>query len=611
MFLQAVGAKDEPQSGARQMPSHFSSSKLHIANTSSPTGTQFLQACGCAEAGLYAAAAGKLDAVTFASDEVVVVTTGDGTTSEGEFWESINTASNRKLPVIYVVEDNGYAISVPVEVNTAGGSISKLVSSFPDLLVREVDGCDPVAMVEAYRAAATHARARKGPALIHAHVIRPYSHSLSDDETNYKTKDERAAEGKRDPVETFRATLVREGIVELDVLKAIDAQLDEEVARAADEALAAPRPVPASALDHVYSATVDPTSPAFATEPDGSGQPTTMVDLLNACMKDEMRRDPRIVVFGQDVADASRDEALAQVKGKGGVFKVTWGLQKEFGGSRVFNSPLAEANIVGRAIGMALRGLKPVVEIQFFDYIWPAYMQIRDELVTMRWRSGNAFACPLVIRVAYGGYITGGAIYHSQSGAALFTANPGLRVVCPSSATDANGLLRTAIRCDDPVLFLEHKHLYRQTYNKGVYPGPNYMIPFGKASRVREGSDVTVVTYGATVHRAAQAARQAEEQGVSVEILDLRTLSPIDWEAIAASVKKTSKVLVLTEDSRSWGYGAEIASRIAEELYTDLDGPVSRLAATDTFVGYAPELEDFILPQTADILKAVLALAAY
>ncbi len=611
MFLQAVGAKDEPQSGARQMPSHFSSPKLHIANTSSPTGTQFLQACGCAEAGLYSAAHGKLTGVPFESDEVVVVTTGDGTTSEGEFWESVNTACTRKLPVVYVVEDNGYAISVPVEVNTAGGSISRLLGSFPNLLIREVDGCDPLATVEAYRAAAAHARARSGPALVHAHVVRPYSHSLSDDETNYKTKDERAAEGKRDPVTTFRDTLVREGIVEQEVLDAIDAQLDEEVARAVDEALLAARPEPSSALEFVYSPTVDPTSPAFATEPSALGQPTTMVDLLNACMKDEMRRDPRIVVFGQDVADASRDEALSQVKGKGGVFKVTWGLQKEFGGSRVFNSPLAEANILGRAIGMALRGIKPVVEIQFFDYIWPAYMQIRDELVTMRWRSGNAFSCPLVIRVAYGGYITGGAIYHSQSGAALFTANPGIRVVCPSNAVDANGLLRTAIRCDDPVLFLEHKHLYRQTYNKGANPGPNYMIPFGKASCVREGLDVTVVTYGATVHRALQAARQAAERGVSLEILDLRSLNPVDWDAIAASVRKTSKVLVLTEDSRSWGYGAEIAARIGEELYAELDGPVRRLAATDTFVAYAPELENFILPQTADILKAAEELAAF
>jgi 2-oxoisovalerate dehydrogenase E1 component len=611
MFLQAVGAKDEPQSGARQMPSHFSSKKLNIANTSSPTGTQFLQACGCAEAGLYAALRGDLTGVAFDSDEVVVVTTGDGTTSEGEFWESVNTACNRKLPVVYVVEDNGYAISVPVEVNTAGGSISKLLASFPNLLIREVDGCDPLATVEAYRAAAAHARGRLGPALIHAHVVRPYSHSLSDDETNYKTKDEREAEGRRDPVINFAATLVREGIVEQEVLDAMHAQLDEEVVRAADDALAAPRPLPESALQFVYSPTTDPAGSAFATDPAPKGQPTTMVDLLNACMKDEMRRDPKIVVFGQDVADASRGEALAHVKGKGGVFKVTWGLQKEFGGSRVFNSPLAEANILGRAIGMALRGIKPVVEIQFFDYIWPAYMQIRDELVTMRWRSGNAFSCPLVIRVAYGGYITGGAIYHSQSGAALFTANPGLRVVCPSNAMDANGLLRTAIRCDDPVLFLEHKHLYRQTYNKGINPGPNYMVPFGKAATVREGDDLTIVTYGATVYRALQAARLAQERGLSIEILDLRSLNPVDWDAIAASVKKTSKVLVLTEDSLSWGYGAELAARIAEQHYTELDGPVRRLGATDTFVAYAPELEDFILPQTSDILKAAEELAAF
>ena len=611
MFLQAVGAKDEPQSASRMMPSHFSSPRLHVANVSSPTGTQFLQAIGCAEAGLYAASSPDGAGIPFAADEVVVVTTGDGTTSEGEFWESMSTASNRKLPVVYVVEDNGYAISVPVEVNTPGGSISKLLTAFPDLLIREVDGCDPLALVEAYRSAAAHARARKGPALVHAHVIRPYSHSLSDDEVNYKTKEEREAEAKRDPVKTFAATLVREGVVEREVLDALDGQLDEEVARAADAAIAAPRPEPESALAFVTSGTVDPTAASFATAPQPSGNPTTMVDLLNACLRDEMRRDPRVVVFGEDVADASREQALPKVKGKGGVFKVTWGLQKEFGGTRVFNSPLAEANIVGRAIGMALRGLKPVVEIQFFDYIWPAYMQIRDELVTMRWRSGGAFACPVVIRVAYGGYITGGAIYHSQSGASLFTANPGLRVICPATAEDANGLLRTAIRCDDPVLFLEHKHLYRQTYNKGAYPGPEYMVPFGKASLLREGTDLTIVTYGATVYRALQAARAADAKGISTEILDLRSLSPVDWAAIRASVEKTSKALVLTEDSLSWGYGAEIAARIGEELYTALDGPVRRLAATDTFVAYAPELEDFILPQVADILGAIEDLAAW
>src|SRR5262245_17410871 len=611
MFLQAAGSSTDPQTGGRQMPSHFSSVPLHIANTSSPTGTQFLQAVGAAEAGVYAASGIQGLDVPFAPDEVAVVTCGDGTTSEGEFWEAINTACNRKVPVVFVVEDNGWAISVPVEVNTAGGSISKLLASFPNLLLREVDGCDPFASVEALRAAEAHCRARKGPALVHAHVIRPYSHSLSDDETTYKTKEEREAEAARDPLVTFPETLVREGIVERAVLTALEAQVQDEVTKAADEALEAPRPAPESALLYVYSPDVDPTSSAFETEPELSGSSTTMVDLLNACLKDEMRRDPRIVVFGEDVADSSREDLLPKVKGKGGVFKVTWGLQKEFGGKRVFNSPLAEANIVGRAIGMALRGLKPVVEVQFFDYIWPAYMQIRDELVTMRWRSGNDFSCPLVIRVAYGGYISGGAIYHSQSGASLFTANPGLRVVCPATALDANGLLRTAIRCDDPVLFLEHKHLYRQTYNKSPYPGADYVIPFGSASVVREGTDVTVVTYGATVNRALQAARTLEERGTSVEILDLRSLAPVDWEAIEASVRKTSKVLVLTEDSLSWGYGAELAARIGESLYTSLDGPVRRLAATDTFVGYAPELEDFILPQAADIVRAVEELAAW
>ncbi len=613
MFQQAFGTADDPQSGGRQMPSHFSLSRLNIMSTSSPTGTQFLQAAGCAEAALRA---GRYDSanpcpIRFENDEIALVTTGDGTTSQGEFWEAINSASNLKLPVIFLVEDNGYAISTPTEVNTAGGSISKLVSSFPDLLIREVDGCDPLACIEAMKAAARHCRAGQGPALIHAHVIRPYSHSLSDNEMTYKTEKERADEAERDPLKTFPETLVREGIVDQEVLDALVLQVRKEVARASDDAIEGPRPEPASALDYVYSPDVDPTSEAFSTEPHLSGNPTTMVDLLNKCMRDEMRRSPEIVLFGQDVADASREEILEDLKGKGGVFKVTWGLQKEFGGNRVFNSPLAEANILGRAIGMAVRGMKPVVEIQFFDYIWPAYHQIRNELATLRWRSNNDFKAPVVVRVSYGGYIRGGALYHSQSGAALFTSNPGLRVICPSNALDANGLLRTAIRCDDPVMFFEHKHLYRQTYNKSEYPGPDYMIPFGKLKVVREGTDITVITYGATVNRAVQAARKAEENGISAEILDLRSLSPVDWDGIADSVRKTSKVLVLHEDVYSWGYGAELAARMSERHYEELDGPVRRLAGTDTFVGYAPELEDFILPQVEDIRKAIEDLAAW
>lgn len=603
MFLQAAGTPDDPQSGARQMPGHFSSRPLNIANTSSPTGTQFLQAVGAAEAGRYA---GEVEGteVQRAADEVVLVTTGEGTTSQGEFWESLNTAANHKLPVVYLVEDNGFAISVPVAEQTPGGSVSKLVAAYPNFLIENVDGCDVIASIKALERAHKHCREGKGPALVHAKVIRPYSHSLSDDERHYKTAAEREEEAKRDPLVTFPRLLIDKGIVDKEVLEALNKQLDEEVQEAADRAFEAPRPEPESALLWVYSEEVDPQSDLFSSEPLTDGQPTTMVDLINTCLRDEMRRDPRILLFGEDVADA-RPETLDEVKGKGGVFKVTWGLQREFGRTRVFNSPLAEANIVGRAIGMALRGLRPVVEIQFFDYIWPAYHQIRNELATMRWRSGNAFSCPVIIRVPYGGYIRGGAIYHSQSGASLLTHNPGLRVVCPSNALDAAGLLRTAIRADDPLLFLEHKHLYRQTYNKGVYPGPDYMIPLGQANLVQTGDDVTIVTYGATVNKAVQAMRGLQAEGFTADILDLRSLSPVDWDSIYRSVRKTSKCLVLYEDAKSWGYGAELSARISEEMYTELDGPVRRLAATDTFVAYAPELEDFILPQVADIQEAV------
>ncbi|HWH50514.1 MAG TPA: dehydrogenase E1 component subunit alpha/beta [Gemmatimonadaceae bacterium] len=603
MLLSAVGAAKDPNSGGRQMPSHWGHKKLNIVSTSSPTGTQFLQAVGSAEATLRA----KLLDITdgFQKDEVVFCSTGEGTTSEGEFWESLNSACNLELPIVYLIEDNGYAISVPVEVNTAGGSISKLVSSFPGLYVQEVDGCDLVASYQVLQKAIEHARKRKGPALVHAHVIRPYSHSQSDDELKYKPKSERDAEAARDPVTRFPKWLVAEGYATDAQIAAIQEEVEAEVQAATDAALAEEQPAADTVYKYVYSPDVDPTSDAFDTEddPQFSGNETTMVDLLNACMKDEMRRDQKIVMFGEDVADLSREKYKNEVKGKGGVFTVTAGLQKEFGAARVYNSPLAEATIVGRAIGLAIRGFKPVVEVQFFDYIWPAYMQIRNELATMRWRSNNDFSAPVVIRTTYGGYIRG-AIYHSQTGASLFTHCPGLRVVCPATALDANGLLRTAIRCDDPVIFLEHKHLYRQTYNKAAYPGPNFMIPFGKAKIVREGTDVTVVTYGATVQRAFTAANQLAESGLSVEVIDLRTLSPWDQETVYASVKKTNRVVVLYEDSISWGYGAEIAARIADDCFAWLDAPVRRLGSTDTFVGYAPRLEDATLPQTEDIKRA-------
>jgi 2-oxoisovalerate dehydrogenase E1 component len=615
-LLSAVAAAEDPNSGGRQMPSHWGHRDLHIVSTSSPTGTQFLQAVGAAEAWLrYAASpdlAGRDDLSR--GDEVVLCTTGDGTTSEGEFWEALNTACNLKLPIVFLVEDNGYAISVPVEVNTAGGSISKLVTGFPGLFIQEVDGCDLLASYDVMARAHEYCRARKGPALVHAKVIRPYSHSLSDDEVHYRPPAEREADARRDPLRRFPEYLVAQGIATAAELELVRSQVEEELRVATEIALAAPQPEPDTVLHHVYSMDVDPTSEQFDTEDDPrfTGDPTTMVDLLNACLKDEMARDPRILVFGQDVADVSRESCLAEVKGKGGVFKVTWGLQRAFGGDRVYNSPLAEANIIGRAVGLAQRGLKPVVEIQFFDYIWPGYMQLRDELATMRWRSNNAWAAPVVVRVSYGGYLKGGGPYHSQTGAAVFTGVPGLRVVCPSTALDANGLLRTAIRCEDPVLFLEHKHLYRQTYNKAPNPGPNFMIPFAKAKVVREGTDLSVITYGAVVQRALVAAKEVEaEKGLKVEVIDLRSLSPVDWAAVHASVRKTNRVLVAYEDALSWGYGAEIAARIADETFEWLDAPVRRLAAADTFVAYAPQLEDVILPQVQGLKTAMVELAEY
>ncbi len=596
MLEGAVGAASDPASGGRQMPSHWGSKRLNIVSSSSPTGTQFLQAVGCADANR------RLDP---SSDAVTLVTTGDGATSEGEFWESLNISCLEKLSVIYLVEDNGYAISVPVERQTAGGDISKLASGFPDLKILHCDGTDFVASYATMTEAVEWCRTHRTPVMVHASCIRPYSHSLSDDEKLYKTKAEREEEARRDHIVRYPEWLISEGILDRHGVELLTHEVDVEIQEATERVLKLAPPEKGSALRYLYSDRIDPTSKEFDVEPQLTGQPRTMVDSINLTLHEEMRRNARIVVFGEDVADASREANLTEVKGKGGVFKATQGLQIVFGGQRCFNSPLAEAGIIGRAIGMAERGLKPVPEIQFFDYIWPAMMQIRDELATIRWRSNNAFSAPVVIRVAIGGYLNGGAIYHSQCGESIFTHIPGLRVVFPSNALDACGLLRTAIRCDDPVLFLEHKRLYREPYNRSPHPGPEFTIPFGKARMVKPGANLTLITYGALVQKSLQAAAAIEQRrpGTTIEILDLRTLAPYDWQSIRESVEKTSRVVIAHEDVLSFGFGAEIAARIANELFTSLDAPVGRVAALDTWVGYHPNLEAEILPQVETIAQ--------
>jgi 2-oxoisovalerate dehydrogenase E1 component len=613
MLLAAVGGRDDPASGGRMMPSHWSKPSLHIVNGSSATGTQCLHAAGCAEASkrlpLFGGAAPGKPPIH--DDEVTYVSLGDGATGEGEFWEFLNTLSSEQLPVVCLVEDNGYAISCPSEFHTAGGDVSRLIEGFPHLELIRVDGTNVLESYRAMREAVAYARARKGPALVHAKVVRPYSHSHSDDERVYKPVEERELESTHDPITILAQFLKNESLATDEELANLRRDVDTQIADAAERALQAVRPPPESAGWFVYSSDVDPTSSAFSSTPRPEGKPETMVTLINRTLHDEMAHNPRMVVFGQDVADVSRSELLEKVAGKGGVFKVTQGLQRAFGSQRCFNAPLAEANIVGRAIGMAIRGIKPVVEIQFFDYIWPAMMQIRDELSMLRYRSANTWSAPVVIRVAIGGYLRGGGIYHSQSGESIFAHCPGLRIAFPSNAVDAAGLLRTAIRSDDPVMFLEHKHLYRQTYNKGEYPGPDYMIPFASAAERRPGSDLVIVTWGALVQRSLVAAQHVEKSGISARVIDLRTIIPYDWDTIAEAVRQTNRVMVVHEDQLTCGFGAEIAARIAEELFEHLDAPVTRIGAMDNPVAYAPELEEVILPQIDDIVRAIEKLAAY
>lgn len=618
MLCQANGNTGDTASHGRQMPAHWGNKRLNIISKSSCTGTQFLQAVGLAEAGKYLLAKNKTSNQTAHHDEIIYVSSGDGTTSQGEFWEGLTTACVNKLPVLFLVEDNGYAISVPVSVQTPGGSISTALSSFPGLKVFVCDGNCPIDSYAAAKAAELYLRAGHGPVLLHAFVTRPYSHSLSDDHGYYRTKDDLNREAEMDVLNSYPKFLIEKKLASKEEIEAIKEKISLEVREAMKQAETTAWPSANTYQDHLYSPDIDPTSSEFSTEPQFTGKDDIpLAAAINRTLKEELKINPLIRIFGEDVADFTDIEKFnnPELSGKGGVFKVTSGCQRvayELGRvDQVFNSPLAEANIIGRAIGMSIRGLKPVVEIQFFDYIWTAYMQLKNEMATTRYRSGGDFKCPMVVRVPIGGYLKGGAIYHSQSGESLFTHIPGIRVVFPSNALDAIGLLRTAIRCDDPVLFLEHKHLYYQGYNRCSDPGNDFMIPFGKARVVREGTDATIVTWGALVQKSVDAAKKVAEDGYSVEVIDLRTLAPLDLTSIINSVKKTHRLLVAHEEQLTSGFGGEIIALVNEHAFEFLDAPPKRVASKDVHVAYNPGLEEVILPQTHDVYKTLMELLDY
>jgi 2-oxoisovalerate dehydrogenase E1 component len=627
VLLQAVGSADDPSSGGRQMPAHWGAKDRNIVSQSSPTASQCLPAVGCAEAARYLSRRPHLEGTEAHGDELTYVSLGEGATSEGEFWESLNTACTLHLPVLFVVADNGYAISVPTA-DQAPAPVSELVRGFAGLAVHRLDGTDYWQVRTRGAKAIAQVRAGVGPALLHADVTRPYSHSSADTQSKYRTATELEAEAHRDPLVRMATVLVEEGVLTQAEVEALQAETKDEVAEAARAALAAPRPDPTTVLHDVVRLPAAPAREeedatregAAEGEGDAAGEPTFLGEAINRALHEAMEADERIRVFGEDVADA-REAVLADLEGKGGVFGTTHGLQRAFGQARCFNTPLAEANIVGRAVGQALRGLRPVPEIQFFDYVWPAMQQLKSEAATLRWRSNGAFTCPMVVRIPIGGYLTGGSIWHSQSGESFFAHVPGLVVVMPSRASDAVGLLRTAFAAEDPVLFLEHKHLLRQPYARDPYPGPDHRVPFGRgvvrrslrARRRRrgDGTGMTIVTWGATVQRSLDAAEQLAEDGVQVEVLDLRSISPWDQELVGESVRRTGRALVVHEDVRSGGWGGEVAAWIADECFEHLDAPVRRVAALDCHVPYEPKLEDAVLPQVEGIAEAAAALAAF
>ncbi|PIP95016.1 MAG: dehydrogenase [Bdellovibrio sp. CG12_big_fil_rev_8_21_14_0_65_39_13] len=618
MLCQANGNTGDTSGYGRQMPAHWGNVKLNIFNKSSCTGTQFLHACGLAEAGIFYKQLKDqgvdIGDAKYFDDEIVYVSTGDGTTSQGEFWESITTACVNSLPVLYMVEDNGYAISVPVSVQTPAGSISECLKNFPNLKIFTVNGSCPIESYAVMTEATEYIRKNRKPVLVHASVTRPYSHSMSDDHSFYRTKEELDQEKIEDVFNSYPKLLVDAGIMSEDEKTALLTEVTEEVREAMNQAIKTEWPAAETSLDHLYSEDIDMTGSDFATDPNFTGKAdVALASAINTVLKSEFAKNPMLRMFGEDVADFTDKAKLCNpdLKGKGGVFKVTHGVQRVSKEGQVFNSPLAEANIIGRAIGMAARGIKPVVEIQFFDYIWTAYMQLKNEMATLRYRSGGDYKCPMVVRVPIGGYLRGGAMYHSQTSESLFTHIPGIRVAFPSNAADAAGLLRTAIRGDDPVMFLEHKHLYYQGYNRSADPGEEYMIPFGKARKVQEGTDATIVAWGALVQKSIEAAKKLAEEGHSIEILDLRTVAPFDMEAIKESLQKTNRILICHEETKASGFAGEIAARINEECFEALDAPILRIAAKDCHIPYCPSNEEYILPQTEDIVAELRKLLNY
>ena len=614
ILCQANGNTGDTSSKGRQMPSHWGNAKLNIVNKSSCTGTQFLQATGLAEGGKFLQTLKLENGPVFNEQEIVYVSSGDGTTSQGEFWESLTTSVVNKLPVLFMVEDNGYAISVPVAVQTPEGSISKALNHFPGLTIFECDGNCPIESYKTMKLAEQYLREGHGPALVHAHVTRPYSHSLSDDHGMYRTQEDLNEEHQMDVINSFPLFLAESEYLTSSEIESVKTEAAKEVKIAFEECMQTPWPTKDTAMDYLYSANVDPTSASFETEAKFEGKPDIpMAGGINLVLKHEIQRNPLMRVFGQDVADFSQLEKLdnPELKGKGGVFKVTAGVQRVSKPGQVFNSPLAEANIIGRAIGQAIRGIKPVVEIQFFDYIWTAFMQLRNEMGTLRYRSGGDYSCPMVVRVPIGGYLKGGAMYHSQCAESIFIHSPGIRVVFPSNALDAIGLLRTAIRCEDPVMFFEHKHLYYQGYNRTAHPGDDFMIPFGKARVVQEGKHATVVAWGALVQKAVEAGKLLAQEGFEIEILDARTLAPFDFEAVKKSLKKTNRLLIAHEEPKTSGFAGEICARVNEECFYLLDAPMVRVCSKDVHVAYNPDLEEAILPQVEDVYRGLKQLLSY